>query len=109
MKGYELGRAIETAEAGVIPSFASFFWKARTSAASCLYDTVKALLPGTMMAVSLDEWEKALARVVILNWPYLRNYSNRQTELLKDKETLREDKISRETIMTCRGHGKGMM
>lgn len=52
MKGYVLGRAIETAEAGVIPNLASFNWKERMSAVSCSYETVKAGLPGTMMAVS---------------------------------------------------------
>lgn len=66
MKGYELGRAIETAEPGVMPSFASFCWKETTSAASCLYETVRTCLPGTMMAVESDECEKAFPRVVMV-------------------------------------------
>jgi hypothetical protein len=66
MKGYVLGRAIETAEPGVMPSFASLSWKERMSAVSCSYEMVRGSFPGTMMAVSWDEWEKALVRVVIV-------------------------------------------
>lgn len=66
MKAYELGRAMETADWGATPSLASFCWKADTSAASCLYETVKAGLPGTMTAVESDEWENVFASVDIL-------------------------------------------
>jgi hypothetical protein len=33
---------------------------------SCSYEMVRGSFPGTMMAVSWDEWEKALVRVVIV-------------------------------------------
>jgi hypothetical protein len=61
-----LGRAIETAEPGVMPSLASFSWKERMSAVSCSYEMVKGSFPGTMMAVSWDECEKAFVRVVMV-------------------------------------------
>lgn len=58
------GKAIETADWGVTPSLASFFWKESTSAESCLYETVRAGLPGTIMAVVSAAAEKEFERVV---------------------------------------------
>jgi hypothetical protein len=69
MKGYVLGRAMETAEPGVMPNLASFNWKEEISAVSCSYEMVIGCFPGTMMAVSWDECEKAFVRVVMVNIP----------------------------------------
>lgn len=64
MNSYVLGSAMDTAASADTPTLASCCWKAFTSAASFLYETVKAGLPGTMTAVDDESLEKACSKVV---------------------------------------------
>lgn len=64
MNSYVLGSAMDTAASADTPAFASCCWNAFTSAANFLYETVKAGVPGTMMAVDGESLEKACSKVV---------------------------------------------
>ena len=63
MNSYVFGSAMETAASARTPALASCTWKAFTSAESCWYETVRAGLPGTMMAVDEESFEKAFSNV----------------------------------------------